>query len=366
MKIPDNALADTPFWVAFSRIPAIGRARIERLETAFGSLRDAWTASAADLKEAGLDAKALGSVLAHRPSIDPDAEMDRLERGGISPLTWHDPRYPARLRESYDKPPVLYLRGTLVVADDWSVAVVGTRRATPYGRQAAEGIVEGLVHNGVTVVSGLARGIDAVAHQSALRAGGRTIAVLPCPVNEVYPAGHGRLAEQVLEQGALLSDYPLDARMQRESFWRRNRIVASMTLGTVVVEAGEKSGALLTARLALDENREVFAVPGSIFAPMSKGPNGLIQQGAKLVRSADDILSELDLMRVPQQLEMRQTLPVDATETALLSLLSTEPLHVDDITRDAHLPVATVSGALAMLELKGMIRQVGGMQYVRV
>lgn len=366
MKIPDNASSDIAYWVAFSRIPAIGRARIERLETAFGSLRDAWDASAADLKESGLEAKALGSVLARRPTIDPNAEIDRLARTGITALSWHDPRYPARLREAYDKPPVLYVRGTLADADDWSVAVVGTRRATPYGRQAAEGIVEGLVHNGVTVVSGLARGIDAIAHQSALRAGGRTIAVLPCPVNEVYPAGHGRLAEQILEHGALLSDYPLDARMQRESFWRRNRIVASMTLGTVVVEAGEKSGALLTARLALDENREVFAVPGSIFAPMSRGSNGLIQQGAKLVRSADDILSELDLMRVPQQLELRQTLPVDETESTLLTLLSTEPLHVDDITRGAHLPVATVSSALAMLELKGMIRQVGGMQYVRV
>jgi DNA processing protein len=366
MKIPDNASADTPYWVAFSRIPAIGRARIERLEAAFGSLRDAWGASAADLKAAGLDAKALASVQARRSAIDPDAEMERLARGGISALTWHDPRYPARLREAYDRPPVLYMRGAMGEADDWSVAVVGTRRATPYGRQAAEAIVEGLVRNGVTVVSGLARGIDAVAHQATIKFGGRTIAVLPCPVNEVYPVGHARLAEQVMEHGALLSDYPLDARMQRESFWRRNRIVAAMTLGTVVVEAGDQSGALLTARLALDENREVFAVPGSIFAPMSRGPNGLIQQGAKLVRSADDILSELDLMRVPQQLELRQTLPVDETETTLLALLSTEPLHVDDITRGALLPVSTVSSALAMLELKGMIRQVGGMQYVKV
>lgn len=358
-------MSDTPFWVAFSRIPAIGRARIERLESAFGSLRDAWEAPATELREAGLDAKALTAVLSRRPAIDPAREMERLAEKGVEALTWHDPRYPARLREAYDKPPVLYLRGTLQEADAWSVAVVGTRRATAYGRQAAEGIVEGLVRAGVTVVSGLARGIDSIAHQAAVRAGGRTIAVLPCPVDEVYPIANGRLAEQVRDHGALLSDYPLGARMQRESFWRRNRIVAAMTLGTVVVEAGDQSGALLTAKLALDENREVFAVPGSIFAPMSRGPNNLIQQGAKLVRGADDILAELDLMRVPQQLELRQTLPVDATESSLLGLLSAEPMHVDEISRDANLPVSTVSGALAMLELKGMIRQVGGMQYVR-
>jgi DNA processing protein len=358
-------MSDTPYWVAFSRIPSIGRARIERLEAAFGSLRDAWSASATELRDAGLDARAAGTILAQRPRIEPDAEMERLARAGVGALTWHDRRYPSRLKEAYDRPPVLYLRGELTDADEWGVAVVGTRRSTPYGRQATEAIVEGLVRNGVTVVSGLARGIDAIAHQAALRAGGRTVAVLPCPVDEVYPATHGRLAAQIAESGALLSDYPLGARMQKESFWRRNRIVAGMTLGTVVVEAGDKSGALLTAKIALDENREVFAVPGSVFAPMSRGPNALIQQGAKLVRDADDVLTELDLMRVPQQLELRQALPTDATETALLELLTGEPRHVDDITRTANLPVSTVSGALAMLELKGMIRQVGGMQYVK-
>ena len=358
-------MPDTPYWVAFSRIPIIGRARIERLEQHFGALEHAWRAAPGELHEAGLDAKAVAAIEAHRPKIDPDMEMTRLARAGVEALTWHDARYPARLRETYDRPPVLYLRGCLTEADAWCVAVVGTRRATPYGRQAAEAIVEGLVRSGVTVVSGLARGIDAIAHAAALRAGGRTVAVLPCPVDEVYPPSHAHLAGRIRDHGALLSEYPLGMRMQRESFWRRNRIVAGMTLGTVVVEAGDQSGALLTARLAVEENREVFAVPGSIFAPMSRGTNHLIQQGAKLVRDADDVLTELDLMRVPQQLELRQALPVDATETALLSMLSTEPIHVDEITRGAGLPVATVSGALAMLELKGMIRQVGGMQYVR-
>lgn len=360
-------MSDLSFWLAFNRVPSVGRVRFERLERHFGTLAEAWAAGAAELRAAGLDEKSVQAVMTARARVSPAAEAERLERLGITAITWHDPRYPGRLRETVDKPPVLYLRGTLDEADDWSVAVVGTRKASAYGRQAVEHIVEGLAASRVTVVSGLARGIDTLAHQAALHAGGRTIAVLPCPVDEVYPPQNARLAEQIRERGALLSEYPPGTRIGRENFWRRNRIVAGMTLGTVVVEAGEQSGALLTARLALDENREVFAVPGSIFAPHSRGTNALIgRSGAKLVMSAEDILAELDLMMVPQQLEFRQTLPTDPTEAALLPFMGTEPKHIDEISREAGMAVATVSGALAMLELKGMIRQVAAMSYVRL
>lgn len=359
-------MSDLPYWLAFARVPSIGRARFERLERHFGALAAAWAADAAELRAAGIDDKAVQVIVATRPQVSPAAEAERLERLGIAALTWNDPRYPARLKQTYDRPPVLYARGELTDADDWSVAVVGTRNASPYGRQATEHLVEGLVANRVTVVSGLARGIDALAHTAALRAGGRTIAVLPCPVDEVYPPQNARLAEQIRERGALLSDYPPGTPMAKESFWRRNRIVAGMTLGTVVVEAGDTSGALLTAKLALEENREVFAVPGSIFAPHSRGTNALISRsGAKLVAGAEDILTELNLMMVPQQLEFRQVLPADATEAALLPLLGTEPKHIDEISREAGMAIATVSGALAMLELKGMIRQVTSMSYIR-
>lgn len=357
---------ESAFWVGFSRIPSIGRARIERLETYFGTLETAWSADLALLRAAGLDEKTASTVITSRPSINLEREWERLERLGIVPLTWHDPRYPARLKETYDKPPVLYLKGEMTEADDWSIAVVGTRKATTYGRQAAEQIVSGLVANRITIVSGLARGIDTIAHTAALREGGRTIAVLPCPVDQVYPPQNKRLAEQIAENGALLSDYPLDARMSRESFWRRNRIVAGMTLGTLVVEAGEESGALITARQALEENREVFAVPGGIFSPYSRGANLLIaRSGAKLVTTAEDILSELHLMMAPQQMAFREALPVDETEAGLLKNLSGEPKHVDEIARASGLGVAVVSGALAMLELKGLARQVGAMLYVR-
>lgn len=357
---------ETAYWVGFSRIPSIGRARIDRLESYFGTLEAAWSADHGLLRAAGLDDKTAATVVTARPTINLARESERLDRLAIVPLTWHDQRYPARLKEVYDKPPVLYLKGDLTEADDWSVAVVGTRKATAYGRQATDQITEGLVANKITIVSGLARGIDTIAHTAALRTGGRTIAVLPCPVDQVYPPQNKRLADQIAEHGALLSDYPLDARMSRESFWRRNRIVAGMTLGTLVVEAGEDSGALITARQALEENREVFAVPGGIFAPYSRGANLLISRsGAKLVTTAEDILSELQLMMAPQQMAFREALPVDDTEASLLKNLGGEPKHVDEIVRMTGLGVAVVSGALAMLELKGLARQVGAMLYVR-
>lgn len=359
-------MSETAFWVGFSRIPSIGRARIERLETYFGSLEAAWTADAGLLRAAGLDDKTVATVVARRPAIDPARELDRLAKLGIEALTWNDARYPSRLKETYDKPPVLYLKGDLTEDDQWSVAVVGTRKATAYGKQATEQLVEGLVANRVTIVSGLARGIDTIGHIAALRAGGRTIAVLPCPVDQVYPPQNQRLAEQIVANGALLSDYPLDTRMSRESFWRRNRIVAGMTMGTLVVEAGEESGALITARQALEENREVFAVPGGIFSPYSRGANLLIgRAGAKLVTTAEDILSELQLMHAPQQMAFREALPVDETEAALLMLLGSEPRHVDEIVRGSGLGVAAVSAALAMLELKGLARQAGPMVFIR-
>lgn len=358
---------DLPYWLAFDRVSSIGRVRFEKLERYFGTLEAAWMAAAGELRAAGIDEKAVDAILAARSRISPEAELERVAKLGVQALTWHDPAYPDRLRESYDKPPVLYLRGGLTEADDWSVAVVGTRKASAYGRQAAEHITEGLVASRITIVSGLARGVDTLAHAAALRAGGRTIAVVPCPIDEVYPPQNAKLAEQIVERGALVCDYPPETRMTKESFWRRNRIIAALTLGTVVVEAGEESGALITARLALEENREVFAVPGSIFAPYSRGTNALISRsGAKLVTHADDILTELNLIHVPQQLEFRQLLPADETEAALLPLLGSEPRHADELSRETGIPIATVSGALAMLELKGNIRQVSPMCYARI
>lgn len=354
------------YWVALGRVPQIGRARFSLLEARFGSMEDAWRASPAALQEAGLTGAALSALLAARDRISPEAELEWLDRLGVRALTWHDEAFPSRLREIYDRPPLLYVRGELTPADEWAVALVGTRRATAYGRQAAEELAQGLARNGVTVVSGLARGIDSIGHRAALEAGGRTLAVLACGLDLVYPPENLRLAEEIRRQGALISDYPLGTQPKSEYFPRRNRIMVGLSLGVLVVEGDLKSGALITARQALDENREVFAVPGSIYSPTHRGTNWLIQQGqAKLVTRVEDILEELNLSMAAQKMEAQELLPADETEAHLLRILSAEPIHIDDLRRESGLPIESVSSALAMLELKGMVREVGGMSYVK-
>jgi DNA processing protein len=237
---------------------------------------------------------------------------------------------------------------------------------TVYGRQVAEEMSRGLAVNRVTVVSGLARGVDAVAHRAALEAGGRTIAVQACGLDLVYPPEHKRLAEQIAERGAVVSDYPIGTQPRSEFFPRRNRILSGMSLGVLVVEGDIKSGALITARQALEQNREVFAVPGSIYSPNSRGTNKLIQDGeAKLTLTVEDVLAELNLSMASHQIEMTEIIPADETEGVVLRLLTAEPAHIDELRRESGLPVAAVTSALAMLELKGLVRQVGRMNYVR-
>jgi DNA processing protein len=358
--------ADLKYWVALNRIPGLGRVRYSLLENHFPSMEEAWRAGVSELKAAGLDARLAARIASERASIDPDAEMERLARNKVAAHTWHDDAYPARLKEIYDRPPLLYIRGELGEASEWCLGVVGTRRPTAYGRQVAEELTDGLARNGLCVVSGLARGIDAIAHRTTLDAGARTVAVLACGLDMVYPREHTALAKEIIERGALISDYPLGTQPRGDYFPRRNRIMSGVSMGVLIVEGDVKSGAMITAKLALEQDREVFAVPGSIFSVQSRGTNWLIQQGAKLVLSVEDVLEELNLKSVPQQMEMREIIETTDTETALLRHISREPAHVDEVCRDSGLPVATVSSVLAMLELKGLVRQMGPMSYVRV
>jgi DNA processing protein len=355
---------DIKYWVGFSSIPGIGRVRLTQLENYFGSLEDAWRASPGELKRAGLDSVALRAITRWRPTVSLEAEIEKLERYGVKVLTCSDPGYPSRLKEIYDYPPVLYVRGSLLPEDEWCLAVVGTRRATVYGKQVTEEIVTDLAQSKITIVSGLAKGIDTIAHQSALAAGGRSLAVFACGLDIVYPGENAKLARSITEQGALLSEYPLGTRPRAENFPRRNRILSGLSLGVLVTEAGESSGALITARMALEQDREVFAIPGSVLSPASRGANHLIQEGAKLVRGYTDILEELNLTAVAQQLEMREVLPESDTESLLLKQLSAQPTHIDEVCRSSGLPAATVSGTLAMMELKGLVKQIGTMNYV--
>ena len=355
------------YWVAFSRIPGIGRVRFKLLESFFGSLREAWEAHAGPLKAAGLDSRTIGSITSRRPKVDPDEELSRIVESDIQALTWHDEAFPSRLKEIYDVPPVLYVKGSLLFEDERSVAVVGTRRPTAYGRQVAHRLTYDIANAGVTIVSGLARGIDSIAHKAALDAGHRTIAVMGSGIDVIYPREHDLLAEQIVERGALVSEHPMGTRPDSKNFPRRNRILSGMTLGTVVIEAGETSGALITARHSNDENREVFAVPGNIFSPGSSGTNRLIKDGsAKLVSNFTDVLEELNLTSVGSQIEMVALFPEDETESEVLRCVSYDPIHIDEVIRESELGISTVSSALAMMELKGIVKQVGGMNYIRI
>lgn len=354
---------DIKYWVGFSLIPGIGRVRFSQLENFFGKLEDAWKAAPTDLKQAGLDSGALRAITSWRHKIDPEAEMEKLDSYDIRVFTYHDKGYPSRLKEIYDYPPVLYIRGLLLPEDEWCLAVVGTRRATVYGRQVTEEITADLVRSKITIVSGLARGIDSVAHQSALEAGGRSLAVLAGGLDSIYPAENSDLARRIIERGALISEYPPGTKPRPENFPRRNRIMSGLSLGVLVIEAGETSGAIITARLALEQNREVFAIPGSILSASSRGTNRLIQEGAKLVSNYRDILEELNLMTVPHQIEMAELIPASETEARLMKEMSAEPVHIDDVCRSSGLPISTVSSTLSIMELKGLVKQVGAMSY---
>jgi DNA processing protein len=357
----DNELK---YWVSFSKMPGIGRVKIAQLLEYFTSLEHAWQASASALKKSGVDTKTVENIVDLRTRISPDEEIDALRHYKVKALTYDSPAYPSRLREIYDYPPVLYLRGDLLKEDECCLAVVGTRRATVYGRQVTEEIVTALAGNGITIVSGLARGIDSIAHRTALESGARTMAVFACGLDIVYPAENAKLAREIMEHGALISEYPLGTKPKADNFPRRNRIMSGLSLGVLVIEAGESSGALITANQALEQNREVFAVPGSIMSPASRGTNHLIQDGAKLVTNYIDILEEFNLTIMSQQLEMKELLPIDETESLVLKQLSREPVHIDDVCRRSGLAVALVGSTLTMMELKGLVKQIGGMNYV--
>jgi len=350
--------------VGFSLVPGIGRIKLSLVEAYFGDLERAWHAPLAELTAAGLDSKSAQAVVSLRDAISLDDEIQKLKQYNVTLLTGDDTAYPRRLKETYDYPPLLYVRGTLVPDDECALGVVGTRRASVYGKQVAEEMVAELARNRMTIVSGLAKGIDSVAHRTALQCGGRTIAVAACGLDMVYPSEHAELARQIMHQGALVSEFPLGTRPKAEHFPQRNRIISGMSLGVLVVEAGEQSGAMITAKWAVEQNREVFAVPGSIFSPGSKGTNRLIQEGAKLVRNCNDILEELNLMAVAYQMDMDDLAGTTDTEAQVMACLSEEATHIDDVCRHSALPISTVASVLAMLELKGLVKQVGGMNYV--
>lgn len=359
------AMGKSKYWIGFNRVTGIGPIRLRRLLDIFGSVEAAWKAPRQALREAGLTSKLVDTLLKARDAMDLDQELRKLEQMSISVITWEDERYPDRLKEIDASPPLLYVSGSLEPIDRYAVAIVGTRRLSPYGETIAREISSGLASNGITIVSGLALGIDGVAHQGALEVGGRTLAVLGSGLDRLYPPKHRKLAHNIKEQGAVLSDYPLGTAPEGRNFPPRNRIISGLSLAVIVVEAGESSGALITANFAAEQGRDVFAVPGNIHSRASKGTNRLILNGAIPFLSIVDVLEALNLELIARQEQVEDYLPEDDIESVIYAKLSSEPIHVDELQVQCDLPVSKITASLAMLELKGQARQVGGMHYVR-
>lgn len=352
------------YWIGFNFVKGIGAVQFKALLDFFGDPAVAWHAPADALASAGLSPKIIENLNQVRSGVNLEKVWERMQAQGINCLTWEDANYPRHLKDIDQPPPVIYVRGELIPEDEWAVAIVGTRKNTSYGRQVTEDIARFLAQNGVTIVSGLARGIDAIAHQAALKAGGRSIAVLGSGVDHIYPPEHRHLAEEMIAHGALISDYAPGTSPDGGNFPPRNRIISGLSLAVVVVEAGITSGALITATFAAEQGRDVFAVPGSILAQQSKGTNRLIRDGAQPLLEAEEILEALNLTQITEHRTARQTLPTDPTEMLIFGVLGSEPVHVDEVRQQTNLPIEQVSATLAMMELKGLIRQVGGMHYV--
>lgn len=360
-------------WMALERIPGVGPISIARLIKAFGSPRAAMEADAEDIcLRAGLSEKIAHNVVQFRP---PEAEIVRdikiLQDLGAKVVTRWDHDYAHNLNEIYDPPALLFVRGNVVPRDRRAIAVVGTRNPSTYGTEMAESITRDLVRAGITVVSGLARGIDTACHRSALKAGGRTIGVLGCGIDISYPRENKSLMEEMAEHGAVMSEFRPGTRPLSTNFYRRNRIVSGLTKGTLVVEAAPKSGSLITAAHALDQNREVFALPGSILNKRSWGPHHLLKQGAALVESADDIITALfEPIPIKPQGRLQETVEDtgDLSEIArsVLDRIDLDPVPIDSLCTNLGVDAGKLSGLLLELELRGLVRQHPGKMFSRV
>lgn len=352
-----------PFWVAFSHVPGIGPRRLEALIAVGGDVEGAWRIPEG-LAARCLDQRSLASFLTNRRRVDPDAAMAALSKAGAEALLRADPRYPPLLRQIDRAPQVLFVRGDATLLSVRSLAVVGTRQATPYGQRATAHLVDDLAAAGLGIVSGAALGVDALAHRRALDAGAPTVAVLGCGIDRCYPSANRHLVADIAARGALVSELPPGGEPFKGNFPARNRIISGLALATLVVEAGRRSGALITAEFALSQGRDVFAVPGEIFQPQAEGSNHLLASGAGVATSALDILTALDLSYVADQNSLRRQRPADPVEAAILDALRPGALDTDSLARALRSPVALVARSLTLMELKGMVQPAAGLRWV--
>ena len=359
---------DPFYWLALSLIQGIGSTLMKRLLERFTTPEEVFRAPHDALLEIEGLSQRVAKEIRNGPCTERvDRELALVNEVGAWLLTLDDPRYPRRLKEIYDPPPVLYVRGEVKESDSLAVAIVGSRKTTPYGRWITEKIARDLAKQGVTIVSGMARGIDSLAHWGAISAGHRTIAVLGCGVDVIYPRENRPLLSKIIEQGAVISEFPIRCPPEAGHFPKRNRIISGLAMGVIVIEAGEKSGSLLTAGYALEQGRDVFAVPGNVGASGSRGTNQLIKEGAKVVLSSQDILEEI----IPQWSREEERDPEEPkndltdAERRICDLLGGTPLHIDAIIRESGLDAGKASSVLLNLELKGLIAQWPGKCFTR-
>lgn len=359
---------DLKYWIAISQFAKIGAARFKKLYNYFPDMQSAWTADLLELQKSGLEENIAQEFILTRGQIDPDVELAKIQKENIDAITVKDENYPKLLKEIFTPPALLYIKGNLDnLNSQFNIAVVGTRKISNYGRQITPELVKPLAQNGVTITSGLALGVDALAHQSAVEAQGQTIAVLGSGLDNqsIYPFSNRYLAKSILDHGGtIISEFPVGMMPLKHNFPQRNRVIAGLSLGTLVIEAAESSGALITAYIALEQNREVFAVPGSLFNKNSIGTHKLIQKGAKLVTSYQDILDELNLKDVKSYVANQQVLPATNEEKLILENLSHDPTHVDQIIKNTQLPASLISGCLSLMEMKGVVKNSGGQNYI--
>ena len=366
-SIPSESRVD---WLALHLVPGLGNVAFKKLLDRFGDPSEVFRAKSTDLAQVeGLRKQVVQKISQREFSQDPEIVLRDLEKLGARIVTFSDPVYPAPLREIHDPPMVLYTKGLQIPVKATFVAIVGSRNSTPYGAKTAENLAQGLARRGLGIVSGLARGIDSAAHWGCMEGKGFSVGVLGTGIDRVYPLSNKKLFEAMVEKGAVLTEFPLKTPPEPKHFPIRNRLISGLSRGVIVVEATMKSGSLITASVALEQGREVFAVPGSVHSFKSTGCHFLIKQGAKLVENADDVLDELGLNYAyasKKDSYMEPALPpLEGKEKEVYELIGDYPVHIDDIVREGNLEPGTASAVLMRMELKGIVRQLPGKLFVR-
>lgn len=349
-------------------VNGLGPIRLKALLDYFADPKLVWEADTRELLKIGIPWNVVSLLAETRKKLIPEKYLELIEKSGIKFVTVFDDQYPKLLKQIYDPPTVLYYHGEILPADERAVAVVGTRKVTGYGKLVTERFASELASLGITIVSGLARGVDSVAHLSTIEVGGRTIAVLGGGLNRIFPPENIRLAEKIADGfGAVISEFPPDHPSLPGNFPARNRIISGLSLAVLVTEAAEDSGSLITAKCALDQGRDVFAVPGPITSDLSKGPAVLIKEGARLVTEVGEILDELGLARIKnEEFKIKTEVELTGVEKKILESLENENRHIDEICRQLQLAASSVSAALVKMEIGGLVKNLGGGNYIKI